>query len=128
MPASYYNRDGSGHSRRGQSARDNGATSWSQLPSALRRKLTSKQAEQLGISSEWHHAGKYANNVYVYYPEAVQAFWGVIDAAGITTEQALSAISYLPLDATEEETATWRARRVTIVDARNAAEAIAENM
>lgn len=92
MTATYFNRNGEGHSRRGTEARENGARAWSRIPAKLRRGLTSKQAETLRISQEWHHAGKYATQVYVYYIEQVEAFWASLDAAQVTAEQVLEAI------------------------------------
>lgn len=87
MSANYFNRDGSGHSIRGQEARENGAMAWSKLPAALRRKLTAKQAESLEISFEWHHSGKYANETYVYHLPQVEAYWASIDAAEVTSDE-----------------------------------------
>lgn len=87
MTATYFNRNGSGHSIRGTLARDQGAMAWSKLPATLRRSLTSKQAESLVISFEWHHAGKYAARVPVYYIPQVEAFWAVLDTFGATNEQ-----------------------------------------
>ena len=87
MSATYYDRNGAGHSIRGQEARDNGAMAWSKLPAALRRKFTAKQAQNLEISAEWHHSGKYANETYVYYIPQVAAYWAIIDAAEATSEE-----------------------------------------
>ena len=84
MSATYYNRNGAGHSIRGAAAREAGGMAWSKLPSALRRGLTSTEAAALPISSEWHHAGKYAAQVYVYYAAQVEAFWNTLDAGGVT--------------------------------------------
>ena len=89
MPATYYTKRGQGHSRRGAEAREMGARPWSRLPHSLKRGLKSAQAEELRISFEWHHTGKYATEVYVYYPEQVQAFWAVIDDSGYTAEELL---------------------------------------
>ena len=86
MPASYFNARHVGHSRRGESARDRGARAWSRIPARLRKGFTSAEAEELRISCEWHHAGKYATPVYVYYPSAVDAFWKALDDAGITAD------------------------------------------
>lgn len=85
MTATYFTR-GRGHSHRGQESRDNGALPWSQLPSSIRRGLTSTQAKSLNISDEWHHAGKYASEVYVYYPEAVEAYWNTLESHGFTAK------------------------------------------
>lgn len=82
MTASFF-RDGRGHSLRGEQARERGARAWSRLPKRLRRDFTSEEAQQLRISNEWHHTGKHANRVHVYYPEQVQAFWDRLDADGI---------------------------------------------
>lgn len=82
MTASFF-RDGRGHSLRGERARERGARAWSRLPKRLRRDFTSEEAQQLRISNEWHHTGKHANRVHVYYPEQVQAFWDRLDADGI---------------------------------------------
>lgn len=87
MTAKYFNRNGSGHSRRGAEARENGAVAWSRLPKSMRRGLSSKQAEGARISLEWHHAGKYANRVHVYYPAQVQAYWLGLDQAGVAAEE-----------------------------------------
>jgi hypothetical protein len=87
MSATYFNRDGSGHSRRGAEARELGAVAWSRLPKALRRGLNSKQAEEARISLEWHHAGKFANRVTVYYPAQVETYWRVLDQAGVQVEE-----------------------------------------
>lgn len=89
MTARYFHK-GRGHSIRGQIARDNGGRAWSKIPARLRRGLKSAQAADLGISWEWHHAGKYATEVYVYYPEQVEAYWEIIDAAGITVDELTS--------------------------------------
>lgn len=83
MTATYFNRNGSGHSLRGAEARENGAVAWSKLPTQLRRGLNSKQAEGARISLEWHHAGKYAARVHVYYIAQVEAYWEALDQAGV---------------------------------------------
>lgn len=82
MTASFF-RDGRGHSLRGAAARERGARPWSTLPKTLRRDLNSDQAAQLGISQEWHHTGKFAARVHVYYVEQVEAYWDRLDADGI---------------------------------------------
>ena len=84
MTATYFHRQGAGHSRRGAVARELGASSWSKLPSGMKRGLTSKQAEDLQISAEWHHAGKFANRVFVYHPDAVERFFEVCETSGLT--------------------------------------------
>lgn len=78
MIATYFSSRGAGHSYNGQEARENGAMSWSNLPWKLRKYISSKQARDLRISDEWHHSGKFAQEVYVYYPEQVQKFFEVI--------------------------------------------------
>ncbi|ANP27990.1 hypothetical protein DHOM_05080 [Dermabacter hominis 1368] len=110
MPATYFTR-GRGHSRRGQEARDNGALPWSQLPASYRRGLTSAQAKELDISNEWHHAGKYATEVYVYYPEAVAAYWDTLEARGYTAKMIRAnwdAISHRTMRGLEDEN-LWHA-------------------
>lgn len=90
MVATYFHKRGEGHSIRGKAAREQGARAWSRLPANLKRGLTSKQAAALRISDEWHHAGKYASEVTVYYPMQVERFWEVIDAEGLTVEDLLA--------------------------------------
>lgn len=85
MVATYFGK-GVGHSIRGRIAREQGGTPWSKLPARFRRGLTAKQAQQLTISFEWHHAGKHATQTYVYYQPQVEAFWNEIDSANITVE------------------------------------------
>lgn len=100
MTATYFSK-GRGHSLRGQYARDKGARCWSKLPASLRRGLTSAQASMLYISSEWHHAGKFATEVYVYYPAQVQAFMDVIDNSDYTLDDLVDAVqnrSHLLID------------------------------
>lgn len=125
MPATYFRRDGSGHSIRGRHARDAGATAWSRLPVALRRGLKSADAQLLGISAEWHHAGKHASEVYVYYPQQVEAFWSALDHAGLSVPDAITAArrEWLFAPPTPER-ATWYDRWCQLVDARDAAEAV----
>ena len=118
MSASYFNKRGAGHSIRGTIAREQGGMAWSRLPASLRRGLASVQAQDLGISTEWHHAGKYANEVYVYYPDQVKAFWDSLDGAGETAEALLSCGS-LPLEVLQARTAAQKAAeqvRCEIVD------------
>lgn len=81
-----YHRHGQGHSLRGRDARAAAAAAWSRLPTELRRGLTSGEAARLGISKEWHHAGKTANQVFVYYRGQVAAFWAVVDSMGVTVD------------------------------------------
>ena len=87
MSATYFNKRGDGHSIRGTMAREQGAVAWSKLPATLRRGLSIRDAIDAEISREWHHAGKYATEVYVYYPAQVEEFWRVIDKAGVTVKQ-----------------------------------------
>ena len=108
MSATYYNRKGAGHSIRGAAARDAGAMAWSKLPAQLRRGLTSTEAAALPISSEWHHAGKYASQVYVYYIGQVEAFWNTLDAAGVTVAD-LQGDLPLPLHVLQARTAAREA-------------------
>lgn len=121
--ASYY-RKGRGHSVRGQQARDAGAVPWSKLPSALRRSLTSEQADQLRITDEWHHAGKFAAQVPVYYREQVEAFWAVVDAADIAVPALLHAVERAVFDADP----VIRSRAAVWYDAVAAAEAVRERV
>lgn len=93
MTASYYGRRGSGHSRRGAEAREHGARAWSRLPARLRRGICSGTAETLGITREWHHAGKYAAEVRVYYPHQVDAYWRAFDEVGCAVEEAVAALT-----------------------------------
>lgn len=88
MTARYFHK-GRGHSFRGAEAREQGAKAWSRLPARLRRGLKSAEADTLCISQEWHHAGKYASEVTVYYPEQVEAFWNILDEAELTAEKVL---------------------------------------
>ena len=125
MSATYFNKSGAGHSRRGQYAREQGAMAWSKLPANLRRQLSSRQAELLQISAEWHHAGKYANPVYVYYPEQVEAYWAALDETGITPQQAVAAVGTVPAtDFTPEQHEAWRNARIAVATAAEAAEQI----
>lgn len=87
MSATYFNKRGDGHSIRGTMAREQGAVAWSKLPATLRRRLSVRDAIDAEISREWHHAGKYATEVHVYYLDQVEEFWRVIDKAGVTVKQ-----------------------------------------
>lgn len=114
-------RIGNSHSARGTIARERGAMSWSKLPAKLRRGLTSAQAADAHISLEWHHASLYANRVHVYYIPQVEAFWQVIDTAGVTVEQVKDARRYqLCID---RDSADWPVR-AALRAARDAAESI----
>lgn len=127
MTATYFTR-GRGHSRRGQEARDNGALPWSQLPASYRRGLTSMQAYNLNISDEWHHSGKYATAVYVYYPEAVQAYWDALEAHGYTAKNIRDnwdAISRRTMRGLEDKN-LWRALNEATFAAMEAANEIME--
>ena len=75
MSATYFNKRGDGHSIRGTMAREQGAVAWSKLPATLRRGLSIRDAIDAEISREWHHAGKYATEVHVYYLDQVEEFW-----------------------------------------------------
>lgn len=123
MTANYFNRNGSGHSIRGQEARDNGAMAWSKLPAALRRKLTSAQAETLDISGEWHHSGKYANNTYVYYVPQVETYWAVMDAGQVTTDE-LTALANRDHATLQQNMARANELYSIKAEARDAAEAV----
>lgn len=94
MTATYFHKRGDGHSIRGKIARDSGARPWSKLPARLRRGLTTKQAAELRISGEWHHAGKYASEVPVYYLDQVAAFWDRLDNNSVTADQLASLGDY----------------------------------
>ena len=87
MSATYFDKRGDGHSIRGTMAREQGAMAWSKLPATLRRGLSTRDAMDADISREWHHAGKYATEVYVYYLDQVEEFWRVIDKEGVTVKQ-----------------------------------------
>lgn len=91
MNATYFNK-GQGHSIRGRIAREDGGMAWSKLPANLRRGLTAAQAARINISYEWHHAGKYAAEVHVYYPAQVEAYWKVLDNAGVEVGELFGAL------------------------------------
>lgn len=63
--------------------------SWSKVPAKLRQGLKAADAVTLRISEEYHHAGKFANKVFVYYIEQVEAYWEAFDEIGCTIEEAL---------------------------------------
>lgn len=128
MAATYFHRNGAGHSLRGQIARDNGAMSWSKLPKELRHGFTSKQAELLSISDEWHHAGKYANEVHVYYTPQVEAFWAAIEAEGFTVADMKEWVRFrvAPTTMTRPERFAEMSRAVNI--ASDAAETVREEL
>lgn len=129
MTATYFNKSGAGHSRRGLIAREQGALAWSRLPANLRRKLSSGQAESLRISFEWHHTGKYANKVFVYYPEQVEAYWATLEAEGVSPEQALVAVGTpLSVDSTTQERKDWLRARIAVAAASDAAERVREEL
>lgn len=124
MTATYFNRNHTGHSIRGTVAREQGAMAWSKLPANLRKGITSAQAEALVISTEWHHAGKHADRVSVYYPEQVQAFWDTLGeamTAGELKEHANNRIKMRLIFPAQDQ-------QVALVAAREAAETVRQEI
>lgn len=130
MSATYFTK-GREHSLRGAQAREDGGMAWSKLPAKLRRGLTSKQATVLQISGEWHHAGKYASEVYVYYPEQVQAFWGTLEESGYGVAELSEAVErrHELAVGTDDDTHEWITSRLQALQAaRNVAEEVRQEV
>ena len=123
MSATYFNKRGDGHSIRGTMAREQGAVAWSKLPATLRRGLSIRDAIDAEISREWHHAGKYATEVHVYYLDQVEEFWRVIDKAGVTVKQ-LKEVLRSRRDYTYRNTPETMALMTAVFEAADAAEVV----
>jgi lipopolysaccharide biosynthesis protein len=102
-------------------AREQGAVAWSKLPATLRRGLSIRDAIDAEISREWHHAGKYATEVHVYYLDQVEEFWRVIDKAGVTVKD-LKEVLRSRRDYTYRNTPENMALMTVVFEAADAAE------
>ena len=67
-------------SRRAEQAEDEGRVPWSRVPARVRRGLTVGQAVGLGLTDEWHHTSKYANETWYFDPVFVDRVLSMFEA------------------------------------------------